>query len=125
MRVLIVQSKDELGKVWQRHLARQGCDVVLARNEDEAIFDLRARAVDVVILDLVLEGGGAFSVADFAAYRHPDAKVIFVTNTRFFSDGSIFQHITNAAAFLPTDTSLEDLSAVVEHHCPRPREVAV
>ncbi|MFT6451225.1 MAG: DNA-binding NtrC family response regulator [Halocynthiibacter sp.] len=124
MKVLIVQSKHELGRVWQRHLARQGCEVVLASNEDEAICDLRKRSVDVVVLDLVLEGGGAFSVADFAAYRHPEAKVIFVTNTRFFSDGSIFQHITNAAAFLPTETSLEDLSAVVGHHCPRPKAAA-
>ncbi|MGH1330459.1 MAG: hypothetical protein ACRBBK_06210 [Paracoccaceae bacterium] len=118
LKVLIVQSKHELGLVWQSHLARQGCEVVLAHNEDEAIRDLRVRAVDIVILDLVLEGGGAFSVADFAAYRRPEAKIIFVTNTRFFSDGSIFQHIANAAAFLPTETSLEDLSAVVEYHSP-------
>lgn len=118
MKILIVQSKHELGLLWKRHLVRQGSEVVLAHNEDAAILDLREREVEIVILDLVLEGGGAFSVADFAAYRRPEAKVIFVTDTSFFSDGSIFQHIANAAAFLPTETSLEDLSAVVEHHGP-------
>jgi len=45
---------------------------------------------DVIVLDLALEEGSALAVADFASYRHPDARVIFVTNASFFSDGSIF-----------------------------------
>ena len=36
--------------------------------------------------------GVAMAVADFASYRRPEARVIFVTNTSFFSDGSIFAH---------------------------------
>jgi hypothetical protein len=65
---------------------------------------------------LVIEGGSAFAVADFASYRRPDARVVFVTNTTFFSDGSIFQHIPNACAFVPTETPPEDLVAIVEHY---------
>jgi len=117
--VLIVQSHAQLGEVWRRHLVRLGCRAVLVHNEESAIAHLRAHPVDVLLLDLVLDGGGAFSVADFAAYRWPDAKVIFVTNTRFFSDGSIFQHISNAAAFVASETSPEDLGAIVEHHAPK------
>ena len=50
-----------------------------------------AETYHIVVLDLILDEGSAFAVADFMNYRQPDAQVIFVTNTSFFSDGSIFQ----------------------------------
>jgi DNA-binding NtrC family response regulator len=116
MRVLIVESKAELGMLWQRHIARHGYDVVLTKTQAEAIEELRRGDVGIVILDLVLADGSAFAVADFASYRMPTAKVIFVTNTTFFSDGSIFQHMQNAAAFLPTETRPEDLASLVAYY---------
>lgn len=116
MRVLIVESNPELGALWQRHIARQGYDVVRTQTQAEAIEELRRGDIGIVILDLVLDEGSAFAVADFASYRLPGAKVIFVTNTTFFSDGSIFQHMQNAAAFLPTETRPEDLAALVAYY---------
>lgn len=116
MRVLIVESKPELSRLWASHLKRQGVDVVDAASEADAIELLGEDAVDMIVLDLVLDNGSAFAVADFASYRHPEARVIFVTNTSFFSDGSIFQHIPNACAFLPSATAPEDLAAVVNHY---------
>jgi len=116
MRVLIVEGNPDLGWVWRRHLERCGCTVVHVQSQDEAIEVLCGQGTDVIILDLVLEDGSAFAVADFASYRLPDAKVIFVTDTTFFSDGSIFQHIPNACAMMPSKVSPEDLSALVEHY---------
>lgn len=115
MNVLIVESQAELGRLWQRHLERQKMDVVLAATEEEAIEILHDYAVDIIVLDLVLDEGVAMSVADYAQYRHPNARIIFVTNTSFFSDGSIFAHCANASAFVPTATPPEDLAALVEH----------
>lgn len=116
MRVLIVESKSELGALWQRHIERQGYDVLRTETQAGAIELLRSGPVGIVILDLVLADGSAFAVADFASYRQPGAKVIFVTNTTFFSDGSIFQHMQNAAAFLPTETDPDDLAALVDYY---------
>ena len=70
----------------------------------------------MIVLSLDLTQGSALAVADFASYRHPEVRVIFVTRTRFFSDGSIFQLVPNTAAFLPARTPPEDLAALVEHH---------
>jgi hypothetical protein len=39
-----------------------------------------------------------------------------VTDTHFFSDGSIILHMQNAAAFLPDETKPEDLAALVEYY---------
>jgi len=116
MRVLIVEPSIELGELWRRHIERMGAGVETARSQDEAIAILRERGVDVIVLDLVLDDGAAFAVADFASYRWPLAKVVFVTNTSFFSDGSIFRHIPNACAFVQARTPPEDLAAIVEHH---------
>jgi len=116
MNVLIVESQAELGRLWCRHLERQGAQVQLARTQDAAISAMYDQSFDVIVLDLVLADGSALAVADFAGYRAPDARVIFVTNTTFFSDGSIFAHSRNACAFLQSSTPPEDLAAMVEHY---------
>lgn len=116
MDVLIVQSAPGLGLLWQRHLQRCGMNVRVAEGQDDAIAEVNLKAPDIIILDLVLQDGSALAVADYANYRCPDARVIFVTNTRFFSDGSIFAHAANACAFVQTATPPEDLAAMVEHY---------
>ncbi|MEX0310859.1 MAG: response regulator transcription factor [Tateyamaria sp.] len=116
MNVLIVESRPELGAVWQRHVERQGASVALVCGQEEAIQHLRQNTPDIIVLDLVLDDGSALAVADFASYRHPNARVIFVTDTTFFSDGSIFAHAGNACAFVPAGTRPEDLAAMVEHY---------
>lgn len=116
MNVLIVESRRELGVLWQRHLERQGATVSLVRGQDEAVEHLSDHSADIIVMDLVLDDGSALAVADFASYRHPEARVIFVTDTTFFSDGSIFNHSSNACAFVPAGTPPEDLAAMVEHY---------
>ncbi len=115
MNVLIVESQADLGSLWQRHLERQGACVLRAAIQAEAIKVLAAHPVDVIILDLFLTEGAALAVADYANYKQPGARIIFVTNTSFFSDGSIFAHCANARAFIPSGTQPEDLAALVEH----------
>lgn len=116
MDVLIVESKAELGALWQRHLERMGAQVTLVHTQDDAISALRRSAYQIIVLDLVLESGSALAVSDFANYRHPETRVIFVTNTSFFSDGSIFAHSSNACAYVQSETPPEDLAAMVEHY---------
>ena len=116
MNVLIVESNPDLGRVWQRHLQRQNAEVTLVETQEAAILALYGREYDIIVLDLVLETGSALAVADFASYRRPQARVIFVTNTTFFSDGSIFAHSPNACAYVQSATPPEDLAAMVEHY---------
>ncbi|NDR56865.1 response regulator [Aliiruegeria sabulilitoris] len=116
MQVLIVESSRDLGWLWKRHIERMGHEVSLAQGQAEAIAFLHDRSFQVIILDVVLEEGSAFAVSDFASYRRPAARVIFVTNTSFFSDGSIFSLASNACAFLQSETPPEDLAAMVEYH---------
>ncbi len=116
MKVLIVQSDAALSAVWQRHLERQGATVRLAASQAEAVARLQNCDIQVIVLSLDLTAGSALAVADFASYRRPAARVVFVTRSAFFSDGSIFQLAPNTAAFVAAETPPEDLAAIVEHH---------
>lgn len=115
-RVLIVESVPELATVWQKHLVRQGMTVTSVMGQEQAIAHLSEHDTDIIILDLVIEEGSALAISDYANYRQPEARVIFVTNTSFFSDGSIFAHSANARAFLQSNTPPEDLAAMVAHY---------
>lgn len=116
MNVLIVESRRELGALWMRHLQRQEAHVTLVHGQEAAIEALQSSDFDILILDIVLRDGSALAVSDYANYRCPKARVIFVTNTSFFSDGSIFAHSSNACAYVQCETPPEDLAALVEHY---------
>ena len=116
MVVLIVANNPELSRIWSRHLERLGHEVSVVFSQAEAANYMRVHSVDVIVLSLDLEDGSAIAIADYASYRWPNARVVFVTNTTFFSDGSIFNHIPHAAAMLPAQTPPNDLAAIVEYH---------
>jgi DNA-binding NtrC family response regulator len=116
MNVLIVESKRHLAELWRRALERVGAHVDIASSQDQAADMVAAEIYHIVVLDLILDEGSAFAVADFMNYRQPDAQVIFVTNTSFFSDGSIFQLFSNACAYVQSETAPDDLAAIIEHY---------
>lgn len=116
MRVLIVQSKKHLGELWKRHLERLDAHVTHVQTGEEAVHAIQTSSFDVIVLDLVLSEGSALTVADFAEFRQPQANVVFVTDTTFFSDGSIFNHSANARAFIESKTPPRDLAAIVHHY---------
>ena len=116
MNILIAESNLDLGQIWARHLERQGARVAIAQDRDTAILTLADNRPELIVVSLSLGETEALSVADYAAYRHPGTKVIFVTRSSFFADGSIFDHCTNACACLPEDTAPGDLAALVEYH---------
>ena len=116
MEVLIVESNSDLATLWASHLRRNCQNVIYAPTQEQAIAQIETRTFNVIILNLVLTGGSAISIADYARFRHPETNIVFVTDTAFFSDGSIFGLMPNARAFIDSGTPPEDLAAIVEHY---------
>ncbi|MEM1430218.1 MAG: hypothetical protein AAGG09_12245 [Pseudomonadota bacterium] len=116
MHILIVQENEHLGRLWANHLEREGHATHLVHSQEQAITALQTRESRVIVLDVMLRHGSAFAISDFASYRWPDARVVFVTSSTFFSDGSIFQHAQNACAYLKSDTDPEDLAKMVTYY---------
>lgn len=90
--------------------------VTLVDNQEQAIAYFMDDCPEIIILELVLVDGCSLAISDFSSYRWPNAQFIFVTDTTFFSDGSIFAHAQNACAYLQRNTPPEDLAAMVEHY---------
>lgn len=116
MKVLIVESEPNLRRIWAAHLRRSGYTVIEADSQGSAVECLQVNQIEMIVANLVLDGGSGLAVADYASYRHPDAKVIFVNRSGFFSDGSIFEHTANVCTMIPGRSEPEDLGAVVEHY---------
>ena len=116
MSVLIVVSRPAIGELWARSLDRMGMSVLTASSEPQAIDILHKEKVSVIIMELEFTEGSPLAISDFASYKQPDAKVIFVNNGQFFSDGSIFHHCSNAAAMVPAATSANDMAVLAAHH---------
>ncbi|MBQ1202752.1 MAG: hypothetical protein IIX61_02940 [Loktanella sp.] len=116
MHVLIVQCDAGLGLLWQTHLELLDAQVTQVVTGEAAFSAIENTRFDVILLDLMLAEGSALAVADLAQFRQPDVNVVFVTDTTFFSDGSIFNHSANARAFVQTATPPEDLAAIVYHY---------
>ena len=123
MRVLVVADDPGLGGIWSHHIATLGAEVGLAVTLEAAVSALAGRLFDAIVIDLTMDRRGALSLADLAAFRSPGARVIFVTGSAIFSDGSIFRLSPNAAAFLPRATRPEDLAAIAVHHARPPAPV--
>ncbi len=122
MRVLIVEHVEDLGRLWASFLERNGLTVSLATSQKEAVEKMRFGEFDALVLELVLPDGGAIAISDYAAYRFPDAPIITVTNSSFFSDGSIFELIPNARGMMRTPLRPDDLAAMLAHYGPNSME---
>ncbi|MBP0483710.1 response regulator [Sagittula salina] len=120
MQVLIVESRKPLARLWAAHIRRGGMRVQLATTQAEAITALREDFFDLIILDVELDGGDAFTVSDLAQYRQPRVRVIFITARDFFSDGSIFALCRNTCACMHRATAPDDLAAVAQHYAAAP-----
>ncbi len=116
MRVLIVENDPKLGQIWCSHIERLGALVDVATSQSEAVEAIQDFRFEIMVVNLDLSRGSAMAVADYASYRHPDCKVIFVTSSSFFSDGSIFSYMSNACALMPAAVPPEDIAALVAHH---------
>ncbi len=116
MNVLIVENDAGLGGLWADHIRRVGLSADVVQSQLQAVEAMQSDTFDVLIVNLNLTAGSALAVADYANYRLPDTKVIFVTSNSFFSDGSIFSFISNACALVPKGTPPGDLAALADYH---------
>lgn len=100
MVVLIDANSPGLARIWSRHLERAETTWAVVHSQADAVNYRLIRSIDVILLDLGLENGSAIAIADCAGDRWPRARVMLVSKSTFFSGGSIFNHIPNAAAIV-------------------------
>src|SRR5688500_12093940 len=115
-RILVVDDQPVNLRVVSSLLTRQGYEVVLANNGDEALARYREAAPDLVLLDMIMPGMDGFDVIKaLQSMASPIAPVVFVTAAqdrdmllRAF-DAGVVDYVTKP--FLP-----EELLARVNAH---------
>ncbi|MEM7241141.1 MAG: hypothetical protein AAF429_03050 [Pseudomonadota bacterium] len=115
MAILIFENKRKTGLIWQRFLARHGCNVRLTRSIDETASALSTGGIHVFIVDATEDMNAITTLSDLAQFYNPDISIIAVTSGMFFADGSVFELIPNIRSCISTEIPPEDLAAMVEH----------
>jgi len=78
-RVLVVDDEQNLRKVLAATLIREGYEVQVASDGEEALLLLERDGADVVVTDLVMPKLDGLSLLRRVAARHPDVPVIVIT----------------------------------------------
>ena len=63
-KVMVVEDDDHISKVYEIKLAKEGFDVILARDGEEAVTKITAEKPDLILLDLMLPKKDGFGVLE-------------------------------------------------------------
>ena len=63
-KVMVVEDDDHISKVYEIKLAKEGFDVILARDGEEAVAKITAEKPDLILLDLMLPKKDGFGVLE-------------------------------------------------------------
>ncbi|MCK5146025.1 response regulator [bacterium] len=78
-KILVVDDVDTIARVYARFLERQGYDVHIAFNGDEALTEWERFQPDLVISDIRMPRMSGFELANELRKRKADQKVILMT----------------------------------------------
>ncbi|WP_147104035.1 response regulator [Tateyamaria sp. syn59] len=116
--VLVLEDDPGLQFTFSEALEDAGHEVHIASDNEEAMNELRRCNPDVLLLDLMVDGGLSTDVANYAGYSAPDAEVIYVTGSGLFAKGELFNMTQNARMVLRKPVDLRELITMVGHVAP-------
>lgn len=63
-KIMVVEDDEHISKVYEIKFAKEGIDVVLARDGEEAVVKITAEKPDVILLDLMIPKKDGFGVLE-------------------------------------------------------------
>lgn len=115
MQVLILEDDPAL-RFALTQIVQDAGDVAYAAGDIPTACRLLCRTKpDVLLLDLMIGSLHSIQVADLAAYRVPDAKIIYLTGSNKFPNGELFEFSTNASLVLRKPIDFRALKDMLAH----------
>src|ERR1700704_2764459 len=111
-RVLVVDDEQSLRKVLAATLQREGYEVTVCVDGEEAIAALERDGADVVVTDLVMPRMDGLTLLRKVVARHPDVPVIVVT-AHGRVDSAVGAMKAGAFDFLAKPFDHEELKAII------------
>lgn len=113
-RILLVEDEPLLGNLLSQRLSKEGFEMVLAHDGEEALARLRETRPDLVLLDIILPKISGFELLETlqADPQFEKAPVIIISNLGQESDVARGQSLGAVQYFVKAKVSIEEL---VEH----------
>lgn len=78
-KILVVDDVDTIARVYARFLERQGYEVRIAFNGDEALIEFERFKPDLIVSDIRMPRMSGFELASEIRKKKPDQKIILMT----------------------------------------------
>lgn len=113
-KILLVEDEPLLGNLLKQRLDKEGFEVVLAHDGEEALARLREAKPDLILLDIILPKISGFELLETlqADPQFEKAPVIIISNLGQESDVARGQSLGAIQYFVKAKVSIEEL---VEH----------
>jgi len=78
-KVLVVDDVDTIARVYARFLEREGYDVHIAFNGEEALVEYEKFKPDLIVSDIRMPKMSGFELATAIRKKYPDQKIVLMT----------------------------------------------
>src|ERR1041385_7595785 len=113
-RVLVVDDEDTIRNLLKSRMEREGHEVTVASNADEAINAFgKGPEFGVVVTDLKMPGKDGFALTSWVKEKHPHARVIVITG-HGEKDVAVKALRTGASEYLEKPFDLDEFSHAVK-----------
>ena len=112
-KILLVEDEPFLSSLLKNRLEKEGFEMQLARDGDEALSSIKSNKPDLVLLDLILPKKSGFELMD-EIRKDPktqakDLPIIIISNLGQPEDVSRGQELGAAKYFIKAKTSIDEL----------------
>ena len=114
VRVLLVEDDPGVRRVAERLLARMGCDVIVAKDAEDAVHkteDIGLSSVQLLVTDVVMPGRRGPELARELIAQHPELQVLFISG---YTEGELTASDLARGHFLRKPFSPAQLSDAVQ-----------
>lgn len=115
MQILVLEDDASLRFALKQILQEAGHTAHEAGDIETACDILDTVQPDVLLMDLMIGHLQSTTVADLAAYRFPDADVVYLTGTDKFPRGELFDMSPNTSCVFRKPVDFRELKAFMAH----------
>lgn len=118
VKILVVEDDRFLSKVYYTKLTKDGFDVILAVEGDEAIRKVKEEKPDVILLDLILPGKNGFEVLEEikADDEYSDIPVVIMSNLGQEKDIERGRKLGAVDYLVKTNYSINDVISKIKEY---------